>query len=233
MIKPFLSFIALCCIYVNFAYGKPLQDEVPGLESSSLQSGSFHINFSGGLTFPFTDVDHMATKPAFEVLGGYCFAHGLSVQASVLKGWMSSGQKNDQDRYFMNNYWSENLILRFNPMTIWSPQTNAKPNFYVGAGISLMQSYAIGQYRPGMAGGYKANYDGNDVFIPAEIGINVPLANIKKSSDKVFNQFLVLNINYRHYFSFTDDIDSYVPPAKYNKHNDSYGVFLVGLSFVF
>lgn len=233
MIKPIFSIIAVCCLCANFAYAKPFQNEVSGLEAYSLQSGSFHIDFSSGLTFPFTDVNQMVVKPAFELMGGYYFQHGLSVQVSLLKGWMAAGVKNDEDRYFMNNYWSENLILRFNPMAIWRTQTNSRPNFYVGAGVSLMQSYTIGQYRPGTAGGYKANYHGHDIFIPGEIGVNIPLANVNKRSDNLISQFLVLNINYRNYFSFTDDMDSYVPPAKYSKHNDGFSVFSLGLSFVF
>ncbi|HET8572984.1 MAG TPA: hypothetical protein VFL76_03850 [Edaphocola sp.] len=233
MSRFFLVFMSLCWLPVNFSYGNPFQNGVPGIKPAGLQKGSFHIDISGGLTLPFSDVDHLRPEPAFDVMGGYNFSYGLSVQASLTKGWMNAGEKNEEDRYFLNNYWSENFIIRFNPMAIWRPQVNSAPNFYLGTGIALVQSYTTAQYRPGKAGGYKGNYDGNDLFIPAEAGINIPVAEINNRSDRPYSQFLDLNINYRYYFGFTDSMDGYSPLARYNKHNDSFSIFSVGLSYVF
>lgn len=233
MFKSILCCIAIGSLCVNVANSKSFQNEVSEPNESHFQRGNFDFGLNGGLSFPFTDVSPMVVKPAFELMGGYYFNNGLSVHATLLKGWMTAGLKNAEEHYFRNNYWAENLILRFNPMAIWRPQSHAKLNFYVGAGVSLVQSNTKGQSGSVKTDDYNANYHGQDILIPAEIGLNVPLANVRSRSDSLSGRFLVLNINYRNYFGFTDNMDGYEPPAKFNKHNDGFSIFSLGLAFIF
>lgn len=200
------------------------------------ESSPFRLTLGGGITAPYTDVPGGKTEPVLEFDGGYSLLPYLQISVGMQKGLLSAGENEGDHWYFKNNYWSEHLMLRFLPKSLFRKSKKKETkvsllDFYAGAGIGLLQNYTIARLAVGPNSGPE-NYQGNVVIVPVEIGANFPIAELT-SPFAVKEKYLLLNINIRYYFTFSDKIDGYKPTVDHNEHNDAFSTATIGLVYVF
>lgn len=191
---------------------------------------------TGGYTFAHTDFRHTTSEPS--PLGGFGVHYfslrfleiSLDFQVGMFKGGSSQFMETRKTG-FKNKYWASCLSFRFFPGGLVEDADNDKvvkalSALYVGTGLGYLKSNTAANPIPYPEYGALVTYKGSDFFVPIELGLNIPLAKLKK------NLFL-LNLNLRTSLCLSDEVDGYVPTVEANKFNDAFSTLTAGVIYKF
>ncbi len=218
-----------CCIATTIMHGQP--------KTGPDITDQLGISAGGGYTFAHTDFRHTTSlpSPVFGIGAHYFSLRFLEIsldfQAGVLKGGSSQFTTESNKTGFKNNYWSSCLSFRFFPAGLVDNNDHdavlkVLSMLYLGTGLGYLKSNTTANAMPLPEYGSLVTYKGSDFFVPLEIGLNVPVAKLKKN-------LLLLNLNFRTSLCLSDEIDGYVPTVEANKFNDAFSTLTAGVIYKF
>jgi hypothetical protein len=227
--------IALLTTVLPSALHAQQTEETAGTEdTASAQTPKFAVSINAGLAFSYTDVKPSKSAPVFGIGGHYYAAPYLHVNLDVQAGTLKGGEEVDNKNTlagFKNNFVYGSVTARFLPLALIDNKSKNEAlavlsNLYVGAGLGFIANKVeTGKASPDF--GPLGEYKGADFLFPAEVGFNIPVAQLKN------NKRLFVNLNYRINLCFSDEIDGYVPLVDANKKNDAFNSLTAGLVFNF
>lgn len=194
------------------------------------------VSVSGGLAFPHVDFRNSESKfrPAFGVGVHYFSSRFLQLALDFQKGMLKGGVAEDRSGVktgFENSYMAFAFCIRFAPLGLIENKDKDKvlqmlSDIYIGTGIGYISSDVTVNQVTQREYGALPFYKGGDLMIPIELGFDLPLFRKKRN-------ILLLNLNLRSNFCFTDEIDGYVPTVEANHFNDAYSALTCGLIYKF
>jgi hypothetical protein len=208
------------------------------LKAQSEATDMFGISAGGGYTFSHSDFQWTKTipSPTFEA-GIHYFsldflAINLEVQKGLLKGGASLKGADDTETGFENNYLAICLSFRFFPIALADEDARKESivkilsTLYFGTGVGNLTNNVKANGISNTQYGSMADYKGSNIFVPLELGVNFPVAKIRKAK-------LLVNINLRTNLCFSDKIDGYEPTVEANQHNDAFSTLTGALVYKF
>ncbi len=195
------------------------------------------IYLIGGVTAPFTDVVQ-SKKPSYAIgiQGLYKATYFLDALLDFQVGKMTAGiqptTQKPKRMQFENQIFSVSLVGHVSPLKFmnniyYNSALYYLSNIYVGTGLGIVKSKVNANLFTDPNFEYIGNYEGTDLMLPIDFGINLPMFEMKK------NQKLSLSVNYRFCFVMGDKIDGYITPKTINEKNDVINLFNVGIGYNF
>lgn len=194
------------------------------------------ISLSGGLAFPHVDFRNSDSK--FRPVAGigihYFSSKFLQLTADFQKGMLKGGVAEDRSGVktgFENSYMAFAFSIRFAPLGLLENKDKDKvlqmlSDIYIGTGVGYISSDVKVNQITQREYGSLPFYNGGDLMIPIELGFSLPV--YKKRLN-----VLLINVNLRSSFCFSDEIDGYVPTVEANRWNDAYSTLTCGLIYKF
>jgi hypothetical protein len=199
----------------------------------------FGVSLGGGYTFSHTDFKWTKTVPSpVFCLGIHYFSLNflsvnLDIQKGLLKGGASLSDADQKETGFENNYFAAALTFRFFPVGLAAEGAEldgfvkALSTLYGGTGVGFLYNNVEANTITSTIYGSQKELSLNNLFIPLELGVNIPVARVGKEAR------LLVNINLRTNLCFSDKLDGYEPTLEANQHNDAFSTLTGGLVYKF
>jgi hypothetical protein len=199
----------------------------------------FGVSVGGGYTFSHTDFKWTKTIPSPVFYAGihYFSLNFLSInldfQKGLLKGGAALNAADKTETGFENSYFAGAITFRFFPIALAGDDAKADglvkalATLYGGTGVGLLFNNVDANNIPNLTFGSQKDISLSNMFIPLEIGANIPVAKIGAGGQ------LMINVNFRTNLCFSDKIDGYEPTLDANKHNDAFSTLTGGVVYKF
>ncbi|WP_118952685.1 outer membrane beta-barrel protein [Taibaiella helva] len=194
------------------------------------------VSLGGGYAFGHTDFAWTNTipSPVFGVGLHYFSLSFLQIGLDGQVGWLKGGKSGEAESAqtgFKDRFTVLCLSFRFFPGALADNPGRDKvlqalSGIYAGSGLGYLHNDGKANPMPLAIYGSKNNYKNSTLYIPLELGVNIPLARQKK------NLFL-LNLNFRAGLCLSDEVDGYVPTVTANQHNDAFSTLTAGVIYKF
>lgn len=234
MFKNYLPFCIFLFSIISFLFTFSAKGQTGEYYNAveKLSTSKFNVGVYGGLTFPHTDVQASERSGSGGAFVSYSLFPYLSLKIDLQTGQLREGYRNVSAHglKYKNDYFSSGLFVQLNPIQFFNTSSNSFMkylNFHGSLGAVAFKSNVKAKNPQQSAWGYIPNYQSVDFLLPIEIGYTVPLYTF------YFQQQLSFHINFRHYYSTSDQLDGYVPTVKTNKSNDVFEQLNFGVTFSF
>lgn len=199
----------------------------------------FGVSVGGGYTFSHTDFKWTKTIPSPVFCAGVHYfsldflSLNLDFQKGMLKGGAALDGADKTQTGFENSYFAGAFTIRFFPIALAGDGAKsdglvkALSSLYGGTGVGFLFNNVEANNIPNAVFGSQNDLSLNNMFLPLEIGANIPVARIGSEGR------LMVNINFRTNLCFSDKIDGYEPTLDANKHNDAFSTLTGGLVYKF
>lgn len=194
------------------------------------------ISLGGGYAFSHTDFSWTNTipSPVFGVGLHYFSLSFLQIGLDGQMGWLKGGKPLNNESAqtgFEDRFTALCLSFRFFPGALadnpgGDKVLQALSGIYAGSGLGYLHNDGKANPMPQAVYGAMNDYKNSVLYIPLELGINIPLARQNK------NLFL-LNLNFRAGLCLSDEVDGYVPTVTANRHNDAFSTLTAGVIYKF
>ncbi|WP_162903062.1 hypothetical protein [Taibaiella koreensis] len=194
------------------------------------------ISIGGGYTFSHTDFSWTNTipSPVFRAGLHYFSLSFLEISLDAQMGWLKGGKPADAEAAqtgFKSRITTLCLSFRLFPAALADNPGGDKvlkvlSSFYIGSGLGYLHNNGKANPMPLREYGAMNDYKNSNLYIPLELGLNIPIARQKKN-------LLLLNLNFRAGLCLSDEVDGYVPTVAANQHNDAFSTLTAGVIYKF